>query len=47
MCCARQAWLSYEAMPMMDDNMVYMGTSIYMIETLPRRGTMVSFIDQQ
>ena len=35
-CCARQAWLSYEAMPMVDDNRVYLGTSVYIIETLPR-----------
>ena len=46
-CCAREAWHSYEATPMTDDNRDYMGTSVYMIETLPRWGTMVSFIDQQ
>ena len=39
--CARQAWLSYEAMLMIDVNRVYMGTQVYMIETLPRWGTMV------
>ena len=35
-CCARQAWLSYEAMPMVDDNGVRLGTSDYANETLPR-----------
>ena len=36
LCCARQAWLSYEAMPMVYDNRVHLGTLVYTIETLPR-----------